>query len=267
MKILELARISFYVANGFIENDESFDVLEGYINYNYDVLKEFKGIVIANTYKNYNNELVTKNRNLWQKYFPNTVTIDIKENRGHSFGIADSENALIDYCKDLNIEWICKCSNDVTSETKILERKISGDSDLYYFNGISYEDLYLYKFDFEKLYEEHFYPQTNFYFLRIGKIDYLYEKNYVDETYAYRLKIQNYNNKIWEYIPGWSCENFLKRCVKRNNLKSEYILTKQEHINLCKIIEMYKIGDPSHKNVSICGVCHLQWPDEMILEC
>lgn len=265
MKLIELIKKSYFVANGYIEDESSLELLEGYINYNFDVLKEFKHIVIANTYKEYSDELSNINKNIWKKYFDNVELIDIKNNRGHSFGIADSENALISFCKNLDVEWICKCSNDVTIETKIFNREI-GDADLYYFNGISYEDLYLNNFDYEKIYNEHFYPQTNFYFLNISKIDYLYDEDYVNETYEYRLKIENYNNKIWEYIPGWSCENFLKRCVNRNNLKIEYFLSKEEHINLCKNINAYKIGDPSHKNVSICGVCHLQWPDKHILE-
>lgn len=267
MKILELANKSFYTANGFIENENSLDILESYICFNHEVLKEFINIIISNTYKKYSDDISKKNKNMWKKYFPNSVIIDIKENRGHSFGIADSENAIIDYCKLENVKWICKCSNDVTLETKILNRHISGTSDLYHFNGISFEDLYINNFDYKKIYKNHFYPQTNFYFLNVEKIDYLYDKKYVDETYEYRLTIKNYNDKIWEHIQGWSCENFLKNCVRRNSLKSEYLLSEEEHENLCKIIDMYKIGDPSHKNLSICGVCHLQWPDKMVIEC
>ena len=97
MKILELANKSFYTANGFIENENSLDILESYICFNHEVLKEFINIIISNTYKKYSDDISKKNKNMWKKYFPNSVIIDIKENRGHSFGIADSENAIIDY--------------------------------------------------------------------------------------------------------------------------------------------------------------------------
>jgi hypothetical protein len=256
---------SWYVANGYIDSFESIDVLEQYILYNYTILKKFKGIVIATTYKEQNTNLINANNNLWKKYFADAVLIDIKENRGHSFGIADSENALIDFCKENNLDWICKSSNDVIFNKKILDIKIE-IADLYYLNGISYETLYLNSFDYEKIYYEHFYPQTNFYFIDSSKIDYLYDKEYVNETYKYRLTIPNYNNKIWEYIPGWACEEFLINCCDRNNLKKFYILPKELHIKLCEVVNYHKIGDPSHKNIFVNGVCHFQYPNENVIE-
>jgi hypothetical protein len=264
MVLKDIINKSWYVANGFVDSINSIELLEGYILYNLPVLQEFKGIIIATTYKNYPN-LVEENKNLWKKYFPNCILIDIEVNRGHSFGIADSENALIEYCKENNIDWICKSSNDVIIQESILYKEIK-EADLYYTNGISYEDLYLNNFDYEKIYSEHFFPQTNFYFIRVDKIDYLYNKDYVNETYQYRLTIPNYSNKIWEYFPEWACELFLKRCVERNNLSKYYLLDKEKHNQLCETVSSYKIGDPSHKNIMIDGVCHFQFPDQQILE-
>lgn len=264
MILKEIINKSWYVANGFIDSLDSIELLESYILYNLPVLKEFKQIAIATTYKNYP-ELTYENKNLWKKYFPDCVLIDIKENRGHSFGIADSENALIDYCKEKNINWICKCSNDVIIQESILYQEVE-EADFYYTNGISYEDLYLNNFNYEKVYNEHFFPQTNFYFIQVDKIDYLYDKNYVDETYQYRLTIPNYNNKIWEYIPEWSCELFLKKCTERNKLKKYYLLNKDKHNRLCDAVKIYQIGDPSHKNIMIEGVCHFHFKNQNILK-
>ena len=265
MIIKDLIVKSWYAANGYIDSFDSLNTLEQYIVYNYQVLKQFKGVVIATTYKEQSGDLINANSNLWKHYFPECVLIDIKENRGHSFGIADSENALIDFCKENNIGWICKSSNDVIFDSKILDIKVE-DADLYHLNGISYETLYLNGFDYEKIYNEHFYPQTNFYFIDSSKIDYLYDKDYVNKTYEYRLTIQNYNNKIWEYIPGWACEEFLIKCCERNNLKPFYILPKDLHIKLCEVINHYKIGDPSHKNIFVNGICHFQFPNDSVIE-
>ena len=265
MILKEIINKSYYVANGYIDSLDSINVLESYILYNLPFLKEFKGIIIATTYQQQDPSLINNNKKLWNSYFPNCILIDIEENRGHGFGIADSENALIDYCKINNIEWICKSSNDVIIQETILE-KIVDEADFYYFNGISYKDLYLNNFDFTKIFNEHLFPQTNFYLINISKIDYLYDKHYVDETYQYRLTIKDYNNKIWEYIPGWSCELFLKSCVERNNLTKYYLLDKEKHNNLCNVIKLHKIGDPSHKNIMIEGVCHFQYPEQSVIE-
>lgn len=265
MILKKLINKSYYVANGYIESLDSLSILESFIVYNLPVLKEFKKIVVANTYKEFSDEFINANELLWKKYFPECVLINISVNRGHSFGIADSENALIDYCKENKIEWICKSSNDVIIQEKILNKEI-GESDLYYLNGISYEDLTIYNFDYSKLITEHFYPQTNFYFINVSKIDYIYDKKYIDKTYQYRLSIPNYNNKIWEYIPGWSCENFLKECVKRNRLSKEYLLNLDVHNKLCDTINLYKIGDPSHKNIMVDGICHFQFVNQNIIE-
>jgi len=265
MKIKEIINKSYYVTNGYVDSLDSINILESYILYNLPFLKQCKGIVVATTYKTQDPELINNNKQTWTKYFPECVLIDLKENRGHSFGIADSENALIDYCKQNNIDWICKSSNDVVIQDKILDKEVE-EADFYYFNGISYEDLYLNEFNYKKIFQYHLFPQTNFYILNISKIDYLYDKTYVDETYQYRLTIPNYSNRIWEYIPEWSCELFLKKCIERNNLTKYYMLNKDKHNKLCNTIKMYTIGDPSHKNIMIEGVCHFQYPDKEILE-
>jgi len=264
MILKEIINESWYVANGFVNSLESIEVLESYILYNMPVLKEFKGIIIATTYFNYP-ELVNENEKLWKKYFPDCVLINIEFNRGHSFGIADSENSLVDYCKNNNIDWICKSSNDVILQESLLYKSIE-KADFYYLNGISYEDLHLNKYNYRKLFFEHFFPQTNFYLINVSKIDFLYDKEYVNETYNYIQNLSNYNGKVWEYIKGWSCENFLRHCVERNNLLKSYLLDEFTHNKLCNTIKLYQIGDPSHKNIMIEGICHLQYPEQQILE-
>jgi hypothetical protein len=262
MLLKNLINKSWYSTIGYIAKDEDLEVLEQYILYNLPVLKEFQNIIIAT---NYNGNYQQQNAELWNKYFPDCIIIDNPLNRGHNHGYIDLDNIVFDYCKENNIEWLCKSANDVIFKESLLDKEI-GDADFYYFNGISYEDLYLNNFDYKKIYDTHFYPQTNFYFIKINKIDYLYDKQYIEDTYKYSLSVPNYNNKIWEYIPGWSCENFLKNCVTRNCLSKEYLLNLNTHEKLCNAIKLYKIGDPSHKNIMYEGVCHFQYPEQNIIE-
>ena len=265
MKLSSILNKSYYVSNGYIDSLESLQVLERYILHNLPVLSIFKKIIVATTYKTQDSKLIEANKKLWLKFFPTSVQIDLPVNRGHGFGIADSENALIEYCKNQKAKWVCKASNDLILDKKILNKEV-GKSDFYYLNGISFEDLYKNNFNNVELFNNHFFPQTNFYIIRVDKIDYLYDKDYVNETYEYMLTIPNYNNKIWEYIPGWACEIFLKNCVERNGLSKEYLLDLDKHNKLCNTIKSYKIGDPSHKNIMVEGICHYQFLDQNILE-
>jgi hypothetical protein len=257
----KLINQSIYGTIGYISSQDDLDLLESYILYNLPVLKEFKQIVIAT---NYGSEFKNENAQLWKKYFPECILIDSKINRGHNFGTADLDNLIFDWCKENNEEWLCKGANDVIFQETILGVEIE-EADFYYLNGISYETLYLNNFDYKLIHKNYFYPQTNFYFINILKCDYLNDAQYLDETYEYSKTIDNYNGKIWEYIKGWSCEDFLKNCVNRNNLKIQYLLNEEEHNQLCSVININKIGDPSHKNIMIKGVCHFQHPDQEII--
>ena len=202
---------------------------------------------------------------MWKKYFPDCIILDSGMNRGHNFGTADLDNMVFDWCKENNEEWLCKSSNDVIFQETILEKEIE-EADFYYLDGISYETLYLNNFDYEKLYTEYFYPQSNFYLINVNKSDYLNDKVYLDKTYEYSKTIDNYNGKIWEYIKDWSCENFLKECVKRNSLSKKSFVNLDTYKKLCDALKIYQVGDPSHKNIMIEGICHFQYPNQNIIE-
>jgi hypothetical protein len=262
MNLKQFFNKSVYGTIGYITSLKDIELIESYIIYNLPILKEFQQIIVAT---NYSSNFKAQNNQLWKKYFSNCILIDLDENRGHNFGTADLDNILFDYCKHNNIEWLCKSANDVLFNSNILDNIIE-EADFYYLNGISYEDLYKNNFNYENIFTSHFYPQTNFYIINISKCDYLNNKEYLDKTYKHMLSIPNYNGKIWEYIQGWSCENFLKQCVERNKLSKKYLLNLDEHNTLCNTINAYKIGDPSHKNMMIKGICHFQFPEQQILE-
>ncbi len=263
MNLKQLINKSIYGTVGYISSQNDLNILEQYILYNLPVLKEFKQIIIATNYSDLS--LVEKNTQLWKQYFNKCIIIDSKINRGHNFGTADLDNLIFDWCKENREEWLCKSANDVLFQESILNKHIE-EADFYYTNGISYEDLCLFNFNYDKVLNDHFYPQTNFYFINVSKCDYLNNKEYINTTFEQIKNISNYNGKVWEYINGWSCEEFLKKCTKRNNLIKHYLLDKNKHDQLCEIVTTYKIGDPSHKNLMIDGICHFQFPEQQILE-
>jgi hypothetical protein len=262
MNLKQLINKSVYGTVGYISSQDDIDLLESYIIYNLPVLKEFKHIVVAT---NYGSDFQFQNTQLWKKYFPDCILIDSEINRGHSFGTADLDNLVFNWCKENNEDWLCKSANDVIIQESLLYKEVE-EADFYYLNGISYETLFLNKFDYRKLFFNYFYPQTNFYFINVSKCDYLNDQNYLDETYEYSKTIPNYNGKIWEYIKGWSCEYFLKNCTERNNLLKFYLLDEFTHNKLCNALKLYQVGDPSHKNIMIEGICHFQFSNQHIIE-
>jgi len=259
--IKQLANKSIYGSVGYISSKQDLELLEQYIMFNLSVLKEFKQILIAT---NYDLDLREDNFQLWRKYFPNCILIDNDKNRGPAFGTADLDNLIFDYCVNNNVEWLFKSSNDVIIEENFLNKEIP-DVDFYYLIGISYEDLCLNNFNYEKILNK-FFPQTNGYFINTSKCDYLVTKEFLDETYKQVINLSTYRGKPWEHIENWSCELFLKNCIERNNLTKHYLLNIEKHNQLCEIVNIYKIGDPSHKNIMIEGICHFQYPEQQIVE-
>ena len=263
MVIKELINKSVYGTIGYISSINDLDILEQYILYNLPILKEFKQIIVATNYSN--SDFKSLNKNLWESYFTDCVLLDSDINRGHNHGYTDLDNLIFDYCKENNIEWLCKSANDVVINESLLEKEIN-DADFYYFNGIGYGGLAKYNFDFNKIINEDFYPQTNLYFINVSKTDYLNNKQYLDETYAIIKSIPDYNGRIWEYVANWSCEEFLKQCVERNNLSKFHLIPQEKYVSLLQIVKDFNIHDCSHKNIMIEGVCHYPYPEQQIIE-
>mgnify|MGYP000418408799 FL=1 len=132
MKLKNLINKSHYCTIGHIGSESDLQLHERYILYNLPVLKEYKGHIVVT---NYSGNFRKENNTLWKKYFPDCIILDLGMNRGHSFGIADQENAIIDYCHAKDIKWICKSSYDVVFQPTILDIEID-DSEFYYMNGI-----------------------------------------------------------------------------------------------------------------------------------
>jgi len=262
MLLKELINKSVYGTIGYIKSQEDLDLLEQYLLYNLPVLKEFKQIVIAT---NYGALFQKENTQLWKKYFPNCVIIDSEINRGHNHGYTDLDNLVFDWCKENNEEWLCKGANDVIFNNSIFEKEVD-EADFYYMNGVGYGGMIPFNFDFEKIIDEAFYPQTNFYFINVSKTDFLNDKTFLDETYDYIQTIPDYNGRIWEYIKGWSCEDLLKNCVERNNLSKLHLIPLEKYRILLQVNKDNVIHDCSHKNIMIEGTCHFPYPESQIIE-
>ena len=262
MKLKELLNKSVYGTIGYIKSQDDIDILESYILYNLQVLKEFKRIVVAT---NYDSPLQIENSKLWEKYFPNCILIDSQLNRGHNHGYADLDNLVFNWCKENNEEWLCKGANDVILNSKLFDIELE-PADFYYTNGFSFETIYRNKFDLEELDKNHFTPQTNFYVINVSKTDYLNDGEYLNDTYNLFKTLPNFNGKPWEHIKGWSCEEFLALCVNRNNLIKHNLLKGELYKKLFNLIKLNKIGDPSHKNIMMQGICHFPFLDQPIFE-
>ena len=156
MILKDIINKSYYGTINYIHNKESLEVLERYIKFNLNILKEYKGIIVATTYNDL--DLAIRNAQLWQKYFPKCKIIDLSENRGHNFGTADLDNALFDYCKNNDIEWLCKTSSDLILKKQVLNIPIQ-ESDFYYMNGIGFGGMVKYGFDNKCIINEDFFPQ------------------------------------------------------------------------------------------------------------
>jgi hypothetical protein len=263
MNLKKIINKSVYAPTGYIGSEDDLNRLEQYIIYNLDILKEFKQILIATNYSE--SKLKITNEQLWKYYFPDCILLHSNINRGHSFGTADLDNMVFNYCKENNIKWLCKSDNDVILHSELLDKEIE-KADFYYLNGIGFGGMVKYDFDYNRIINEDFYPQTWFYFINVDKVDYINNTDYINSTYNQVQLISNYNGKVWEYIEGWSCETFLKECINRNNLNKFHLIPQEKYITLLNIIKDYNIHDCSYKNIMIEGMCHFQYPNQDIVE-
>ena len=261
MNLKNLINKSWYGSIGYINNDSDIELLGSYLLHNQLVLDEFEGYIFAFTYNELNEEYL---ENTISSLYPDAIIVYLDENRGHNFGTADLDNVVFDICKDLKVEWLCKASNDIILQPEVLGLPIQ-EADFYYMNGIGFGGMVKYDFDNEKIINEDFFPQTNFYFINVSKTDYLNDKDYIDETYNHVQSLENYNGKIWEYFQGWECEGFLRECVYRNKLSKYHLIPPKTYIKLIELIKQNQIHDCSHKNIMIEGICHYQNINQKII--
>ena len=258
----DLLKKCVYGTQGYIASQEDIDKVESYLKYNLDIISIFSKVIVAT---NYGGDYQRQYSAMWKKYFPEVILIDLEKNRGHSHGYLDLENAIIHYCKNNNIKWLCKVQNDTILTPDIFKYDLP-PSDFYYINGFSMETLHNYQYDFEMFNMDWFFPQGVFYIINVGKVEHAHDETYLDECYDQIQNIEGYNNKIWEYIPNFECEKFIAKLATQNNMTTHHLLGKELYNKLFNLVKLNRIGDPSHKNIMIQGICHFHFPHDPVLE-
>jgi hypothetical protein len=256
MKFGQVIERSAYGSIGFIGSLRDLEVLERFLTYNLPVLKAFRSVSVATNYGvESRRELAARNEALWRRHFPECTLLDSDFNRGHSIGTCDLDNLLFDHCKENNIPWLCKGSNDVLLSAPIFTIEVQ-PADFYYLDAVSHAAIQQYDFDMAKIRAGIFYPQTNFYAIDVGKTDFLVEKEFLDRSYAVVAGVPGYNARIWEVIPGWTCELLLRKCVLRNGLSRCRLMDDGQFSRLLALVRNRRIEDCSLKNLTINGICH-----------
>ena len=265
MILKDIINKSYYGSVGYISNLEDINRLEQYIIYNLPVLKEFINIITSTTYINDDSELRVQLENTWKKYFPNSIHLDKGISRGHNLGAADNDYNIGQYCKNNSISWICKSANDMIFDLDILNIIIK-EADFYYLIGIGYGGIQDYKFNISFIMEDLFYPQTNFYFMNMDKVDYINDMNFLEESFNYASSQPRFNGRVFDYVDGTQCEQLLRSTIYRNKLVYHHLLNNKTYEQLLSSIQKYQISDGSHKNIMVDGICHFHFPKENILQ-
>lgn len=246
-----------------IRGEQDIEKMRSYISYNLPVISQFKEVVFAVNWAD-SCRLPTINAyfNVIKELIPNPELIAEPVNIGHTLGTMQLDNYLVKYCKQNNIKWLFKSTEDVTIESSFLDKEIP-EADFYYFNGIGYGGMVKYDFDFDRIIKEDFYPNTNFYIINTEKIDHLYDEEMIEEAFDHISTIKDYSGRIWEYLPGFSCEGKLAEIV--DTLDKHHLISDHIYRELLRIVKLYEIHDNSHKNIQLSGVCHFHNPNEGVI--
>ena len=217
--------------------------------------KGFRRSVISINYKSpqLRKELQSSVEELFKNHFPSPYFIHNKKNwPSICRSLCNMEENLLQKCKELGYELVCKTMDHVSILPEISNIVVEEGADFYYTNGLGIGGCETRNFDEEKLLHDFFFPQTNFYFLNVAKVDYLYNMTEVIER-----------GRAWEKNPsiqpnGYyiTCEHELANMVSRNNLHSCDLLTPDEWKRIVEKVIFYNLGDPSFKNLSTAGILH-----------
>lgn len=258
MEFGEVVVRSVYGTTGYLADPSDLRAVEQMLMHNLPILRHFRQAVVATNYgEDARADLVAANTALWRAYLPNAVLLDHPVNRGHSIGTSDLDNLLFEHCRSEGIDWLCKGAHDVLLDEHVMSIPVV-EADFYYLNAVSYADLAARNFDLDPFTSDYFFPQTTFYAINVAATDYLVDPLLLDRSWAIVNRIPDYNGRIWEHIPGWSCERLLRLCVERNGLSRCHVMSDEQYRRVLHLVIDQRIEDCSHKGLSINGICHFQ---------
>lgn len=257
MEFGEVIAGSVYGTTGYLAGAADLVALERVIAANAEVLQRFAGVVVATNYGDAGrDDLVAANARLWHTYVSDAVLLDSPINRGHSIGTSDLDNLLFDHCKARGVDWLCKGANDVLLDEQVMAIPVRA-ADFYYLNAVSYDALRQHDFGLELFAsDDFFFPQTTFYAINVAATDFLVDREFLDRSYAVVGRIPDYNGRIWEYIPGWTCEHLLRQAVLRNGLTRCHLMSQRQWRQVLALVVERRITDCSFKGLAINGICH-----------
>ena len=245
---------------------ESTDLLQTRsIQHNYSVLESAKShsIIVKHLMNEQAKEraerFVETFKILYQNSLHYTPSVTVSE-LGHTFGTLQLDLEAFQSIPSPG-GYLLKLSGDVfLNQTEFEKTLVPQGQDFYYLNGIGKGGLEKYS-SLSQAALEDFYPQTNFYIIDTSKVvgvtpPYSQILNFHK---AFMLdKQHNPDLKPWEWMEGFTCEDFLKKATLK--LKKYHILPYHRYMTLLQYINEANIHDPSHKNIMVAGVMHAHSP-------
>ena len=273
MKLQSITPKSCYATIATITKD-SMDKLNLFMQYNADLIKQFPHVIIStNSLDDTSIHTINLYHNTWRKLVPNCIILNSTVNRGHMLGTIDLEEVILKYVKrELpEVRYLWKSMDDVITTSDLLDLDVE-EAEFYYLPGFSYESIQKAggKQNLHKVYQTFdsgvYTPQTTFFILDVTNIDTIYGNDIDTKIAIYEeVKARNPSVKPWEvpFNTKFDCETHLGRTTK--DLK-KYCLLKDQFEDLLDMVEVNKIGDPSHKNIYFekLGVCHYHFYKDLI---
>lgn len=262
------------VLPAYIAGEEDIDRINHLQSINKDFNKLFKKTIICVNYKSLEirEEYKDKIEELFNNHFNSVDYIHNKTNFTNVRSLCEQEESLIQLCKSRNYKFICKTMDHVVILKEAYDLELNNDSDFYYTNGIGAQRCLEWENDIELIANQTFFPQTNFYFLDVSKIDYIYnledvkQKHLDYEENDKKIKLIDPEYKFHPKLNGYfvCCEDETGKMATRNKLKMSDMIPKDKFKLLIQRVIYNSIVDPSFKNLSTCGILHYQYINQPI---
>lgn len=275
MKLIDIVTDSAFCSIGCITKEEDIETLQSYIMYNIPVIEQFPEIIVAHTKtSNIEDKQLLRYNQSWVDAFGEKVTVLTRPNFGHTFGFVDLDTTVLCESFASGAKWAWKSTNDILLTENIFNVEMD-DTNFFYLQGQGVTGVKTYYNNDVDLAAEslgnedwdRFFPQTNFY-ITTTKTDSLISHEEFDKKYKAYISDPEYGKTPQLEYKYMLAECIVRDFIKRNNLKTKHLISKESYRKLINAILIYNIVDGSHKNVFLteCGVCHYHWKDKDVIE-